>query len=1473
MKYRVCLCFCAAMTGMPFPAPAADSYFKALSNNVVWSDSAQWTNGVPATGENAKATILEPGWAFNVNLAEEDSPWLLGKFDCRPQYNNIITFKGGEFLLRGTPAELKGGATAPVNFQSRLMVESNLLVYNGAFLVKNTNRFDKGTFLRFLSGLFFDFPNGQSTLPELKGCGAAGFINAGGGTLTVTNPTSFAGGYWYIGNGTLRTVKTVPAALADTNAPPLLVASPLLHLDASRADSFTLTNGIQVVEWRDLSGNGYHARIMSVYPTRLENELGALPAVDFGAFKSGQYMKWATPITTARSVFWVVGSLNGGGILLGGTSTAHFCRGGTFGAVPDDPLWSSTDSTLTTVNLNGEAVDGRAAGLSGGYDLVSVVSETDRSADGLAFDRSDSGRTGGQRLAELIIYDRALSDTERRQVEHYLYGKWLARTTDLRHVQVITDSAIETLPQDSDTTVRRLQGRGTLTKSGTGTLRLEESHLYPGVLRLAEGALALTNVAAGPTSAQIAAAPVFHLDASLWASAMTLTNDRVYAWGDAEGGTMVAQLTNALARPPVLMRNALNGLPVVDFGCQYSRQFLDWNEPLSNIVSVIWVVGSQNGGNFLLTGVFSSPTDFHRGPSASLNPDWLKLESGIFTAANMVTWVDGRLCDNRTTPLSGGFQIISTRYTGSYKGVACRIGQDRGFFERSGGLRLAELLIYSRALTEEERVDTEASLRAKWLPAPAALSTLEVTGQVGLRAENDLALDTLTGTGTVTKTGPGRVTLNGLAAFTGSLETDGGAFTFKSPGNAPSLPLAGYAAWFDASRTNTMTIDAATQRVTRWEDAANPALAATNALSGAPLLLAGALNNLPVLDFNVAGSGRYLHWTAPAEGIRTVFMVLGSQNGGGYLLGSSHNTSLFSRGYNNAAAALFDSYTAQASDAERERTWLSRSFAWIDGVPVFPNLKGLNGGYQLVTFLTGGDVKANGFAHNGAGSYNGAQRLAEVVVYDKPLADDDRKAVEAYLSAKWFSLAIHGYTVPGAPTVPGLTLANAAAFELGAGETNSVGWLTGAGSLVKTGAGTLDIAGSTLGFDGTLNVREGVLRYTAEAFGASSPVTNQLVLNLDASRTNSLVLAGGKATEWRDASGNGRYAYAPGSAPAYYADAGLGGRPAVDFGTYAVGSPYMMFDAPLTNAQTVFWVLGSQNGGGFLLGGSTVCDWHRGSRVNNELNPVTTENRLYGFGASANVTGGKTYIDGVLLPVPHAVYATNVLNGAYQMIETVATGATRADGLAFDRTNLERRGGQRLAELLIFSRAVTEEERLGVETYLNWKWFGRASSRVLYMPFDGASADTVRVAAGATFELGGFTQNTRALVGGGTIGGGSLSVSGLVDLSDPDAGTLTVNGDLTIEDGATVRVSPGHTVDVNGTLTIGGAGLLEWHDGLRPVAGSTAVFTCDSIQGAENLSLWNDGDKYAPRFHLSAYADAGTVYVLVKPTGAMILLR
>ncbi len=889
---------------------------------------------------------------------------------------------------------------------------------------------------------------------------------------------------------------------------------------------------------------------------------------------------------------------------------------------------------------------------------------------------------------------------------------------------------------------------------------------------------------------------------------------------------------------------------------------------------MIWVLGGHSGGGFLLSdrAEYSTNVDFHRGGLPTRIGVDYSVEAALFNSKNtMNVWIDGAPANALATPLSGGYQIVTAHRVGGFC-AACRIGQDRGFTSRSGGLRLAELLIYNRVLSERERLETEAALRAKWFGSEPVVQAVEAAGDAALCAEADLTLGTLSGTGTLSQTGPGRVTLKGLTGFTGTLRTEAGAFRLVSRGAAPAAPVAGPVVWLDASREDTLTLDPASSRVTRWAAADDSGYAATNVLERAPLLLRNALNSLPVVDCETAYSSRGLLLDHATNTVRSVFMVFGSQNGGGYLLGTMDGQRPFERNINSAGYPLFGADNAAG-----------RGFAWIDGLPVQPRLRGMNGGYQLISFLTGEDVRVDTVGirlNNGEG---GGQRYAEVILYDKPLADEDRMAVEAYLAAKWFARAIHGYTVPGVPTVPSLGITGATALYLDAGATNSVGWMTGEGRLEKTGAGTLELAGSTVGFNGTLDVREGVLRYTAGTLGLILPVTNDLAVNLDASLTGSVVLsASGKATNWWDASGNGMCAYAPGVAPDYYADAGWGGRRTLDFGPFGAGGGYMLFNRHLPDVRSVFWVLGSQDGGGFLLGCTNVIadqqisDWHRGSvPEGTSLLPVTDANRLYGYNAPGHVTGGKTYIDGVLLPSPTAAEATNVLNGGYQLVETHTTADARADGLAFDRVTTigDRRGGQRLAEILIYNRCLTDEERLAVDAHLQWKWFGiQPRPDLPVMPPDGASADTVRVAAGAAFELGGFTQNTRELAGGGTISGGTVSVSGAVNLADPVSGTLTVDGDLVIQDGATVIVGNGSTVDVNGTLTIGGAAVIAWPEGVTPPVGLIPLFTYDAIVGAGNLSLWLVSPSDGSRFSVSAFATGGTLYARVQPKGTLLLL-
>jgi len=100
---------------------------------------------------------------------------------------------------------------------------------------------------------------------------------------------------------------------------------------------------------------------------------------------------------------------------------------------------------------------------------------------------------------------------------------------------------------------------------------------------------------------------------------------------------------------------------------------------------------------------------------------------------------------------------------------------------------------------------------------------------------------------------------------------------------------------------------------------------------------------------------------------------------------------------------------------------------------------------------------ADGFAFDGryladgsmGGTWIGQQRLAEVLVYDHKLGDDDRQKVEAYLRTKW------GYGNSQALSTNAASVSVAAGATLDLGGTNQyVAAISGAGTVTN---GTLAI--------------------------------------------------------------------------------------------------------------------------------------------------------------------------------------------------------------------------------------------------------------------------------------------------------------------------------------------------------------------------------------------------------------------------------
>jgi hypothetical protein len=131
----------------------------------------------------------------------------------------------------------------------------------------------------------------------------------------------------------------------------------------------------------------------------------------------------ALNISTVRTVFWVLGMDAGtDGFLLGDDNNYHFHRGTARQIWDGANGWSSANIRSGSTYLNGVKVDGTATVLPTTYSTVSLVTTANVETSMLARDRTY--RSGGIKLGELLIFDRALTDAERVSVEAYLHAKW-----------------------------------------------------------------------------------------------------------------------------------------------------------------------------------------------------------------------------------------------------------------------------------------------------------------------------------------------------------------------------------------------------------------------------------------------------------------------------------------------------------------------------------------------------------------------------------------------------------------------------------------------------------------------------------------------------------------------------------------------------------------------------------------------------------------------------------------------------------------------------------------------------------------------------------------------------------------------------------------------------------------------------------------------------------------------------------------
>lgn len=676
-------------------------------------------------------------------------------------------------------------------------------------------------------------------------------------------------------------------------------------------------------------------------------------------------------------------------------------------------------------------------------------------------------------------------------------------------VNVWGDTTVTLNAVTNSTVSGALSGPMTLVKKGPGTLTLSGSSTHTGQTIIEEGTVDVRQ----PITAQ----------AARWfdASALGLANGAaVTQWQDQSPNQAHATVPSGNAAPTYIADAGTGtGLGALDFrrnsGAANSSAFkFTRDTAIRSVLSVF------KGSSFLLTDT-AGTYHFHRPTDDNpATPIW----HSTWTAAPILTgqtYINGTLTNGLTaampTHLHNGYNLVEVITTNGSV-TADSFNKDRNNIH-AGDQSHAETLIYDTVLTEAQRLEAEAYLMRKWFGlGEGAGEVLSPSSEVVLRkgATLDLsriqrqtlgALTSIGQGGNAVRLGDTRLTVanTGFSVFDGAITGAQGSFVKRGSGTlvlagactyggatvvsggvlrvgavaSPTNPVPGAARWFDASA---LALNHGAP-VTLWNDlSGNSAHAANSTGTRVPDYVTNAVNGLGAVHFNRPGgndSGSYLRFTRDSN-IRTVFSVF---KGASFLL-TDDNAYHFHRPDNtNPASPLWN------PDASPD---IRNGQTYVNGAPVngttFPMPTAANNGFNLVSLVTTGNVQANTF--NKDRIYHcGDQHHGELILYDRVLTDTERAAVEQYLLAKWFGYGFNGTLPPQTPVITGgdgtldltqletvalgslasvdgqrsrVVLSAATALTVGGNGTSTTfeGSVVGGGSVVKTGAGTLTLAGT-----------------------------------------------------------------------------------------------------------------------------------------------------------------------------------------------------------------------------------------------------------------------------------------------------------------------------------------------------------------------------------------------------------------------------
>ena len=712
---------------------------------------------------------------------------------------------------------------------------------------------------------------------------------------------------------------------------------------------------------------------------------------------------------------------------------------------------------------------------------------------------------GGFQLAEIYVFRRQLSDDEMNDLSAYLARKWFGselngyaasgvrrKSPDIANLEVEAESAIS-VATGRTVRVGRLKLDSPLVVRGGGTLEIETLDNAAGANIDAAGAdVRLTGPYGPQSNAELAPDPAYHLDP---AQSVHFEIDRV------NGTNFVVRARDAAMRhelyAPTSPRRpwldtsvVSSSLPVLNFGA-YSGSgcTMGFDRPIDAVRSVYAVWAPNDNVSTHYTFMFGSWDQMHRDPLRGVLYDYhcgltanadgiLPLfrdgEAGSHVSAGEI-YVDGVRTNRTFAPRAGELRLIELHHTAPAHIAA--FANDRTMGSRNGGSMFGETLIYTRVLSEREKVATRNYLMKKWFG--------KTDGDLAELPEMaDAKMGKLVGEGDFAKAGGNTVEVQDVSSYTGTVTVAEGTLklTRPLPQTVPALVTDGLVFHVDANEGIELC-EGTAKSVAKWHSRLGDGWCAvagkdvfdTNPnYASYPTLRNGMHDNTPFvrMDHNRQCMVFCKNGVrSRIKNIKTVFWVFGTDDGtgntlgGGFLLGGGNAKNPddgacqwdWHRGGSDAGAyrrSFVDPLTsASAATAVRDGEW------FVNGAEVDGRSASLgSNAWHYITARTSvaaaNPATADGFAFDGrlienilAGKSEevrhrtGGQSLAEVLIYNRTLSDSERMAVESYLSGKW------GFT-QSMPT-------NAVDLEVKAGAT-----VSGAGARMYfasvSGSGSVD---------------------------------------------------------------------------------------------------------------------------------------------------------------------------------------------------------------------------------------------------------------------------------------------------------------------------------------------------------------------------------------------------------------------------------